>query len=332
MARKDVLMNLTSPVSDRPKDTGSSNYAMRGASKSMLSSIGELSAQAARAEKLLDGGSIVELDTSLVDTSFVSDRMAGSEEAYTELLAAIREQGQDTPILVRPHPNDEARYMVVFGHRRLRVAKELNKPVKAIIKKIDDAVHVIAQGQENSARDNLSFIERAVFAQKLIDLDYDRKTVQAALSTDNPMLTRMLSVTKRIPLNVIDIIGSAKAVGRDRWTELASQYEKTGGGELMAYLQSPEFTEIKNSDDRFAKVFDHLKAAAKTKPKKVKLASPVKSWMSQDKSVNFTMNRKPKKVDVSFKSDDAGAFGDWLSERLESLYGDFKKSKINNGD
>lgn len=62
------------------------------------------------------------------------------------------------------------------------------------------------------------------------------------------------------------------------------------------------------------------------------MAAPVKSWTSQDKSVNFTMNRKPKKVDVSFKSDDAGAFGDWLSERLESLYGDFKKSKINNGD
>lgn len=230
MARKDVLMNLTTPVPDRPKDTGSSNYAMRGASKSMLSSIGELSAQAARAEKLLDGGSIVELDTSLIDTSFVSDRMAGSDEAYTELLSAIREQGQDTPILVRPHPNDEDRYMVVFGHRRLRVAKELNRPVKAIIKKIDDAVHVIAQGQENSARDNLSFIERAVFAQKLIDLDYDRETVQAALSTDNPMLTRMLSVTKRVPLNVIDIIGSAKAVGRDRWTEFASQYEQTRGG------------------------------------------------------------------------------------------------------
>ncbi|MBX8827548.1 plasmid partitioning protein RepB C-terminal domain-containing protein, partial [Ochrobactrum sp. SFR4] len=170
---------------------------------------------------------------------------------------------------------------------------------------IDDAVHVIAQGQENSARDKLSFIERAVFAQKLIDLDYDRETVQAALSTDNPMLTRMLSVTKRVPLNVIDIIGSAKAVGRDRWTEFASQYEQTRGGELKAYLQSPEFTEIKNSDDRFAKAFDCLKGAAKTKTHKVKLAAPVKSWTSQDKSVNFTMNRKPKKVDVSFKSDDA---------------------------
>lgn len=69
---------------------------------------------------------------------------------------------------------------------------------------------MIAQGQENSARDNLSFIERAVFAQKLADLGYDREIVQAALSTDNPMLTRMLSVTKRVSQKVIDAIGSAK--------------------------------------------------------------------------------------------------------------------------
>ncbi|MCM3473739.1 plasmid partitioning protein RepB, partial [Brevibacillus borstelensis] len=136
--------------------------------------------------------------------------MDGNDEAYTELLIAIRERGQDTPILVRPHPNDENRYMVVFGHRRLRVARELGRTVKAVIRKLDDSLHVIAQGQENSARDNLSFIERAVFAQKLADLGYDREIVQAALSTDNPMLTRMLSVTKRVSQKVIDAIGSAK--------------------------------------------------------------------------------------------------------------------------
>lgn len=151
MARKDIFLGLAAPAPERDKESGSSNYAMRGATKSMLSSIGELSAQAALADRLLEGASLVELDTNLVDTSFVSDRMSGSDEAYTELLEAIRERGQDTPILVRPHPE----------HRRLRVAKELGKPVKAVIKKLDDAVDVIAQGQENSARDNLSFIEKA---------------------------------------------------------------------------------------------------------------------------------------------------------------------------
>lgn len=109
-----MYFGLASPAPERDKESVSSTYAMRGATKSMLSSIGELSAQAARAEKLLEGASVVDLDTDLVDTSFVSDRMHGNDEAYTELLVAIRERGQDSPILVRPHPNDENRYMVVL--------------------------------------------------------------------------------------------------------------------------------------------------------------------------------------------------------------------------
>ncbi|MEJ5027467.1 plasmid partitioning protein RepB [Brucella anthropi] len=332
MARKDVLLGLASPAPERDKESVSSAYAMRGATKSMLSSIGELSAQAARAEKLLEGASVVDLDTDLVDTSFVSDRMDGNDEAYTELLIAIRERGQDTPILVRPHPNDENRYMVVFGHRRLRVARELGRTVKAVIRKLDDSLHVIAQGQENSARDNLSFIERAVFAQKLADLGYDREIVQAALSTDNPMLTRMLSVTKRVSQKVIDAIGSAKNIGRDRWISFSTLYEKAQGGALEELISTAEFTGIENSNDRFGIAYDHLKVANKTAPKKLKLSTPAKSWSSADKSVTFSINKKPKKVDFSIKSENADAFGDWLSERLEKFYVEFKQTEMKNGE
>ena len=327
MARKDIFLDLTSPAPERDKESGSSNYAMRGATKSMLSSIGELSAQAARADRLLEGASVVELDTNLVDTSFVSDRMSGSDEAYTELLEAIRERGQDTPILVRPHPEDENRYMVVFGHRRLRVAKELGKPVKAVIKKLDDAVHVIAQGQENSARDNLSFIEKAVFAQKLIDLGYEREVVQAALSTDNPMLTRMLSVTKRVPASIIEAIGSAKNVGRDRWIDFVAQYEKAGEGCLGDLITLPEFTAIEQSDDKFSKAYALLKAANKPAPKKKRLETAAKSWRSKDSSVAFSMNRKPKKTSIELTDANAGEFGDFISTRLDSLFDEFEQMK-----
>ncbi len=84
MARKDVLMNLTSPVAERPKDTGSSNYAMRGASKSMLSSIGELSAQAARAEKLLEGGYL---------RSLTEKARGGEFSVGTMLMAGLKTNG-----------------------------------------------------------------------------------------------------------------------------------------------------------------------------------------------------------------------------------------------
>lgn len=330
MARKDVLLGITNPSPDR-KDSGSANYAMRGATKSMLSSIGELASQAARAEKLIEGAAVIELDAQLVDGSFVKDRMDTDDPAYKELLEAVRINGQDSPILVRPHPQDDGRYMVIFGHRRLRVAKELNRPVKAVIRSVDDTVHVIAQGQENSARDNLSFIERAVFAQKLVDLGYDRETVQAALSIDNPMLTRMLSVTKRIPMGLIDAIGSAKNVGRDRWIDFAALYERSDGeDELSLPMETNDFSQA-SSDEKFAKLYSHLKNAIKPKRKKAAIAT--KNWTSRDATVTFAMNKKSKKVAIELSSTRAASFGEWLSRRLDSLFEEFEQSdKQGNGD
>ncbi len=56
--------------------------------------------------------------------------------------------------------------MIVFGHRRAKVARELGIKVKAVIKPLADLEHILSQGQENSARANLSFIERVLFAAR----------------------------------------------------------------------------------------------------------------------------------------------------------------------
>ena len=93
---------------------------MKGASRSLLSSFDEI---ASRADKLVEGETIVEIDPDSVDDFFVRDRFAADDEEFSDLLHAIRERGQDLPILVRPHPSKTGRYMVVFGHRRVRAAK-----------------------------------------------------------------------------------------------------------------------------------------------------------------------------------------------------------------
>ena len=61
--------------------------------------------------------------------------------------------------------------MIVFGHRRARVARDLGINVRAVVKPLADIEHVIAQGQENTARADLSFIEKSLFARKL---DHER--------------------------------------------------------------------------------------------------------------------------------------------------------------
>ena len=80
---------------------------------------------------------------------------------------------------------------------------------------------VIAQGQENSARKDLTFIEKANFARQMREAGYDRKVICDALHVDKTQVSRMLAVADALPLSLIEAIGAAPAVGRNRWLDLA---------------------------------------------------------------------------------------------------------------
>ncbi len=84
--------------------------------------------------KLIGSGeTIVDLDPNLVDPSSIRDRIDDDEEEFALFLESIREKGQHQPVLVRPRPDVPGRYVIVFGRRRVRAAKELGQPVRAII-------------------------------------------------------------------------------------------------------------------------------------------------------------------------------------------------------
>lgn len=77
-------------------------------------------------DALARGASIVELDPSLVDPSFVRDRLQDDTANFAEFKRLIAERGQEVPILVRPNPEHQGRYQVAYGHRRLRAVAELS--------------------------------------------------------------------------------------------------------------------------------------------------------------------------------------------------------------
>ncbi|RUX44252.1 plasmid partitioning protein RepB [Mesorhizobium sp. M4A.F.Ca.ET.050.02.1.1] len=328
MARKNLLAGLVeAEADDRASSASAAAYPIRGASKSMIRSVNELAKQA---DAYLEGEHVVELDPNAVDGSFVSDRMGDDEEQYQELLEAIRERGQDSPILVRPHPSSDGRYMIVFGHRRVRVARELGLKVRAVVKEIDDKTHVIAQGQENSARASLSFIEKAMFAKRLEDLGYDRDVISSALASNAAAVSKMVSVVTRIPTSVISKIGSATSVGRERWVELSLLAGKKS--ELInAILSEPEFGELESN-----KRFDRLLVAlnAKGKPvRKAAMKSQAQSWVPEDKAVSVSVKKAGKAITIAVKEIDGSRFGTWISDNLGNLYEAFRKSeKASTGD
>ncbi|MEP9374935.1 plasmid partitioning protein RepB [Mesorhizobium sp. KR1-2] len=344
MARKGIMSALmddtpaaefTAVNSETPKLSGPvETSGRRGAFGMMSRAADEMAAKVAAAEEvekqLQSGTRIIELDPNELETSFVVDRLQDDDDSsLQELIRAIRERGQDSPILVRPLPNAEGRYQIVFGHRRARAAKALGIKVKASVKALSDQEHVIAQGQENTARADLSFIERALFAKKLAE-QFDNETVMSALAVNKTVLSKMQSVTNNVPSDLILKIGPSRGIGRDRWYDLSVLFKEGAVPEIRQLLEQDNFRSA-SSDERFLIVSDAAKSGTKPtrKPKDSggETAPAAKSWTSKDNSVSFVMNRKPRKVAIELTSVKAGSFGEWLSSRLDTLFEEFRQSE-----
>lgn len=326
MARKNLLLSVTGQGASQDVQEARSDYASRGASRSMMLSLEEM---AENSKKLVLGEAIVSLDPNLIDSSFVSDRLEDDEEGFALLKEGIAKEGQLQPILVRPHPDQPGRYMVVFGHRRTRAALELGIPVQAIVKNLEAIAHIIFQGQENTRRANLTFIEKALFARKLTEMGQTKETIRSALSLDDTLLSRMASIVEVIPLEVINAIGAARSIGRDRWEELKKLLLVPKATELAdQVISSTEFLSMEPTSR-----FNHLLEAVKTARKqnrKPAASTQTGGWSASDNLLAATFTNSGKVFSLSLKSKDASEFGQYISSNLEALYRAFKEAKTRN--
>lgn len=324
MARKNIFESVMRPEATEDQSAAPVESVTRrfGAAKSLSASIDELAKQAAHK---LDGETIVELDPAVLDVSFIADRLQEAEDQeYAELLEAIRERGQDSPILVRPHPQTSGRYMIVFGHRRARVAQELGIKVRAVIKPLEDLEHILSQGQENSARANLSFIERVLFAARLEDMSFDREAIQAALSVDYQTLSKMLTIPRSIPEDMLVAIGPAKGIGRDRWLELRKLIEMPGRADAARELIATDAFKNAQSATRFEQLYGYLKGSRQSKPVTKAASRSGTTWSPDDKSVNVVVKKTGKTATLALGAVNGQRFAEWISRNLDTLYASFR--------
>ncbi|MCW1750494.1 plasmid partitioning protein RepB [Rhizobium acaciae] len=331
MSRRDRLKGL---FDDTAQELAAANYeepSSRGSAgpvRTMALTLGRMEEESrAMQEALLSGERIVELDPDLIDSSFVRDRLTDQPlDREDELVQSMAENGQEVPILVRRHPNDEDRYQIAYGHRRLQAVKLLGLKVQAIVRKLDDTDVVIAQGIENSARRNLSYIERAVFALNLELKGFERPVIMKALSTDKTELSKLISVAKAIPAEIVRSVGAAPGIGRRRWMALAQDWNGMTAARLAKLIASGSFL-AEESDRRFELLVAELaKKVAKPettefdwKPKSGgKIAGRIKSAGN-----SFT---------IALKTGDAPDFGAYISRRLDELYEAYRAGKLQAGE
>lgn len=259
--------------------------------------------------RLAEGHSVIELDASVIEPSFIRDRMQGDIDG---LLSSIREQGQQVPILVRPHPELSGRYQVAFGHRRLRAVSELGLPVKAVVRELTDEQLVVAQGQENNEREDLTFIEKARFAYHL-NKQFSREIVIAAMSIDKSNLSKMLLLVDALPSALIDAIGAAPGVGRSSWLQLAELLEKAASAaDAVEYAMSKEVQAL-TSADRFKAII------AKLKPSRIARGLPaVMSTPDGTRIAQVTQSKAKLEITIDRKA--APDFAAFVLEQVPALY------------
>ncbi|MBD9524289.1 plasmid partitioning protein RepB [Ensifer sp. ENS02] len=214
------------------------------------------------AERLLkDGGQIIEIEPDDVLDSAIPDRFASAYDAanLTELTQSMAAHGQSTPGLVRSVPGLAKPFQIVFGRRRLAAAKLLGIKFKAIARELSDEEAVVLQGEENSNRNDLSFIERCLFAHSQETAGFGRDVICKSLNTGKSHVSEMIRLANAVPREILQEIGAAPDVGRRRWVELEARWT-AHQAPLAAAKEALSQEDIRNGDSngRFAGVFDAL--------------------------------------------------------------------------
>jgi ParB/RepB/Spo0J family partition protein len=109
-----------------------------------------------------------EIPLEAISPSPTNPRQTMDEAKLRDLVESVREHGVLQPILVRPHPEREARFEIVFGHRRFEAATRAGlETIPAMVRDLDDKATLEAQVLENLQREDLPPVEEAEGLRRL---------------------------------------------------------------------------------------------------------------------------------------------------------------------
>jgi len=234
------------------------------------------------ARDAVDAHHVWELDPAEIEDARYSDRLDPKD--VRDLRTSIEQNGQTVPILVRRDPNETNRYLLVYGRRRLEAVRESDKvsKVRALIANLDDTAAVRAQVSENTGRRDLSYIERALFAQELLDSGFGSQAqIAEVLNVTRSAVSMSISVAKAIGPALASAIGPAYGVGRPRWEALAKELSASGirvedlsrvaldvRAKAAAIEQEDEGAQVDPSVEAFDAVVRHVKKISGSAPGK----------------------------------------------------------------
>lgn len=291
-----------------------------------------------RALSQLKEDSIVALDPGKIDASPFRDRFAADEdaaEALEELKLSISSEGQKIPVLVRPHPTAEGRYQLAYGHRRLAAVlalmQESSRPeavkIRAYVRPLSDMELIREQSLENGVRENLTWIEQALWAQQLKEAGFKQRDMQPVLGVTESTVSTLLKVAASVPEDIVLAIGRARNVGRPAWTAFAKLFDDAKAApRIRAVLGSSAFL----AGDAQARMSLAAKAARGKGGDRAAVAAAGLEIHAGGRLVG-KLKTGSSGVTLTIPKQEA-AFGAWLGRQLEQLYADFEKDADGSSD
>lgn len=166
---------------------------------------------------------------------------AVNEETCKAEIQSFSEHGQLVPVLGRRlHLDPEYDIELVYGARRLFVARYLNQPLKVKLVKIADREGIIAMDIENRLRKDISPYERGLSYARWLRCGHFRcqEDIARALRVSASQVSRLLTLAS-LPTVVIDALGGVQEI-RETWgPQLAPIMNDPGQCEaLMATARS----------------------------------------------------------------------------------------------
>ena len=105
---------------------------------------------------------VVNLDIADIDKNPFQTRYVNDDDALEELAESIKVNGVVQPIMVRPSEEDETRYVLILGERRLHASKKAGKTqIPAIVRRVPAQQAAEMTIVENLQREDLSPLEQA---------------------------------------------------------------------------------------------------------------------------------------------------------------------------
>jgi ParB family chromosome partitioning protein len=316
--RLSMLDNLTNAATPTPSSMMSKSRPMRAA------------------RDAVDSHKVWDLDPDQIIDTRVTDRL--SHEDVIELRESIEASGQTVPILLRRHPNEADKYLLVYGRRRLEAIRSSDKvhTIRALVASMDETSAVEAQISENMARRDLSYIEKAAFAHELIESGFGNQTrVAEVLTVTKSSVSMALAIVEAVGVDLIQAIGPAQSIGRPRWDALAKTLENSvlGTDDLIELAHSTRsmaevdvFSAVSAEDIRdpsvaaFDAVFERVQPLGKPKPAARSTPKEAGQVLQLDHDTTGKITRTAKGIKLEMKGQ--GGFADWLEAQAPDLMQD----------